>query len=359
MLKNESNLTSLVDELAERPTKLVGRNVWKVFGAHPERFFQDGRTPTAEEILEQGHVPANIDTNIEVKAGETFVLMGLSGSGKSTLLRCLAQLAPPTHGAILLDGENLAEMSEKDLREVRRKKMSMVFQHFALLPFRTVLQNIGFPLEVQGVPASQVESRAREALDLVGLSGFENRLPRELSGGQQQRVGIARSLVNDPDVWFLDEPFSALDPLIRLDLQEEVKALKARLQKTTVFVTHDLDEAVRLADRIAIMQDGRIIQTGTPEECVMNPATDYVRRFTASVSKIKVARIGSAMRAEDASLSADAPVLSASDLVSEQLRAILTSGSVFRVVNQSGKSVGQIGSADVVDLLQPAGEARS
>jgi glycine betaine/proline transport system ATP-binding protein len=237
--------------------------------------------------------------------------------------------------------------------------MSMVFQHFALLPFRTVLQNIGFPLEVQGLPASQVENRAREALELVGLSGFENRLPRELSGGQQQRVGIARSLVNDPDVWFLDEPFSALDPLIRLDLQEEVKALKARLQKTTVFVTHDLDEAVRLADRIAIMQDGRIIQTGTPEECVMNPATDYVRRFTASVSKIKVARIGSAMRVEDASLSADAPVLSASDLVAEQLRTILTSGSVFRVVNQSGKSVGQIGSAEVVDLLQPTGENRS
>lgn len=340
-----------------RQVKLQCRHVWKVFGHSPERYFVGNQEPSPEIMRRDGLVPANIDSTFDVYAGETFVLMGLSGSGKSTLLRCLAQLSPPTHGTILLDGSDLGQMAEAELREVRRKKLSMVFQHFALLPFRTVLENVGFPLEVQGVSKSEIDHRARESLNLVGLNGFEERMPRELSGGQQQRVGIARSLVSDPEVWFLDEPFSALDPLIRLDLQDEVKDLKARLQKTTVFVTHDLDEAVRLADRIAIMQDGRIVQIGTPEECILNPATDYVRRFTANVPKIKVARVRSVMNKVQEGLPDAAPTVGENDLISQHVRAILGSGQTFRVKGSDGQTLGQISTADVADLLHQDGYA--
>lgn len=335
----------------ERQVKLSCRSVWKVFGAHADRFFANGKRPTLDQLREHGLVAANIDASFDVYKGETFVLMGLSGSGKSTLLRCLAQLDTQTAGDILLDGLELSSLGEAQLLEVRRKQMSMVFQNFALLPFRTVLENVSFPLEVQALPKDQIKERAVAALNLVGLTGYEERLPRALSGGQQQRVGIARSLVSDPEVWFLDEPFSALDPMIRLDLQNEVIDLQNRLHKTTVFVTHDLDEAIRLADRIAIMQDGRIVQIGTPEELIFNPATDYVKRFTSAVPKIKVAQIASIMRPDTDKLDPLRPVIGARALVADQAELILRSEGDLGVVDENQTLVGSVSKDDVMRLM--------
>lgn len=335
----------------ERQVKLSCRSVWKVFGKHPERAFETTTTPSSEHLRHNALVAANADATFDVYTGETFVLMGLSGSGKSTLLRCLAQLDVPTFGQILLDGIDLASLTSMQLREIRRKKMSMVFQHFALLPFRTVLENVAFPLEVQSVPKNEIEDRVRQVLDSVGLSGFEARLPRELSGGQQQRVGIARSLVTEPDVWLLDEPFSALDPMIRLDLQNEVIDLKKRLRKTAVFVTHDLDEAIRLADRIAIMQDGRIIQIGTPEELILHPVSDYVKRFTSNVPKIKVARMASIMRVEGQETCESDPTVPQDALVSAHAEMLLGRDKRASVVDQEGHKVGVVLAEDVARLM--------
>jgi glycine betaine/proline transport system ATP-binding protein len=335
----------------ERQVKLSCRSVWKVFGPHAERFFANNQTPTTDELREHGLVAANIDASFDVYKGETFVLMGLSGSGKSTLLRCLAQLDTQTSGEILLDGVEISSLSETQLLNVRRKHMSMVFQHFALLPFRSVLENVSFPLEVQAVDKAEVKDRALSALSLVGLSGYEDRLPRELSGGQQQRVGIARSLVSNPEVWFLDEPFSALDPMIRLDLQNEVIDLQNRLHKTTVFVTHDLDEAIRLADRIAIMQDGRIVQIGTPEELIFNPATDYVKRFTSTVPKIKVAHIASIMRSPVDDLDPKKPVVGQKALVADHAELILQSDADLGVIDENQMLIGSVSKDDVIRLM--------
>ncbi len=227
--------------------------------------------------------------------GDVFAIMGLSGSGKSTLLRCLTRLIEPTAGEIAFNGRDILKLGDKDLVELRRQRMGMVFQHFALLPNRTVIGNVAFPLEVQGMSRAKAEARAMELIETVGLKGRETRFPAQLSGGQQQRVGIARSLTTNPEFWFLDEPFSALDPLIRADLQAEVLRLQKTQTRTVVFVTHDLDEAIRLADRIAIMEAGRIVQIGTPEELVTQPATDYVRRFVAKVPPARVVRVSSIM----------------------------------------------------------------
>ncbi len=235
------------------------------------------------------------DVNLEVREGEIFIIMGLSGSGKSTLVRCLSRLIEPTAGEILFNGENLLKANDARMIEIRRRQIGMVFQHFALLPHLTVLANVAFPLEVQGVDKATREARARKMIDLVGLSDKEGFFPRELSGGQQQRVGIARSLAVEPELWFLDEPFSALDPLIRREMQDEFIRLQSVLKKTIVFITHDFDEAIRLADRIAIMKDGAIVQAGTPEDIVLNPASDYVAEFTRNVAKSKVVRAASLM----------------------------------------------------------------
>ncbi len=229
-----------------------------------------------------------IDASLEVGAGECFVIMGLSGSGKSTLVRCLSRLVEPSAGEIAFEGSDLRKASERELIDLRRHKMGMVFQHFALLPHLSVLGNVAFPLQIQGVPRAEREARAREMIALVGLEGREGNLPRELSGGQQQRVGIARSLAVGPELWFLDEPFSALDPLIRREMQNEFLRLQGVLRKTIVFITHDFDEAIRLADRIAIMRDGRIIQTGTAEDLVLAPADDYVADFTRDAPRAKI-----------------------------------------------------------------------
>lgn len=276
--------------------KLACRSVWKVFGAGAKDFLAEQPKPTSEALAHQGLVGAVRDVNLEIEAGEIFVIMGLSGSGKSTLVRCLSRLVEPTAGEIVFNGENLLAASAERMIEIRRKQMGMVFQHFALLPHLNVLDNVAFPLEVQGMDRAARAARARRMVELVGLGGKEGFYPRELSGGQQQRVGIARSLAVEPELWFLDEPFSALDPLIRREMQGEFMRLQSTLKKTIVFITHDFDEAIRLADRIAVMKDGVIEQTGTPEDIVLNPATPYVAEFTQAVPKAKVVRVGSLMQ---------------------------------------------------------------
>ncbi|MEL6480214.1 MAG: betaine/proline/choline family ABC transporter ATP-binding protein [Pseudomonadota bacterium] len=244
-----------------------------------------GRDAIADALRERGLVPAVRDVSFEVGRGELFVIMGLSGSGKSTVIRCVSRLVEPTAGRVAIGGEDLLTASKKRLIELRRSRIGMVFQHFGLFPHMTVADNVAFPLRVQAVRSSERMARAAEVIELVGLAGKEAAYPRELSGGQRQRVGIARSLVMNPDIWFLDEPFSALDPLIRRQLQDEFLTLQAELHKSIVFITHDIAEALKLADRIAIMRDGVIVQVGTPAEIVLNPVDAYVAEFASEVPK--------------------------------------------------------------------------
>jgi glycine betaine/proline transport system ATP-binding protein len=280
--------------VSSSPIKLECRSVWKIFGDRAAQMIAaNGGVPDDELVAREKLVAGVRDVSLEVREGESFVIMGLSGSGKSTLVRCMSRLIEPSSGEIVFNDENLLKASEARMIEVRRHQMGMVFQHFALLPHLTVLGNVAFPLEIQGVPRLKREERARRMIELVGLNGREDFFPRELSGGQQQRVGIARSLAVEPELWFLDEPFSALDPLIRREMQDEFLRLHSVVKKTIVFITHDFDEAIRLADRIAIMKDGRVVQTGTPEDIVLNPADAYVAAFTRNVPRAKVVRTGS------------------------------------------------------------------
>ncbi|NBE06478.1 betaine/proline/choline family ABC transporter ATP-binding protein [Rhodobacter sp. CCP-1] len=330
--------------------KLVCRNVWKVFGARADEAFAHlGRDPAPDALLQAGLVPAVRAVDLSVQTGEIFVIMGLSGSGKSTLVRCLSRLIEPTAGEILFNGQNLLAASEAEMIDLRRHKMGMVFQHFALLPHLTVLENVAFPLEVQGIDRSRREARAREIITLVGLAGREASYPRQLSGGQQQRVGIARSLAVEPELWFLDEPFSALDPLIRRELQDEFLRLQSALRKTIVFITHDFDEAIRLADRIAIMKDGRVEQIGTPEDLVLTPATDYVRDFTRAVPKAKAVRVASLARPDTPP--DGAPRIPARATVAEAGTALLGGADTLAVVDQAGRIIGSLRREDVVTLI--------
>ena len=281
--------------MAERSIKFKCSNVWKLFGEGADTFLGRYPSPTEQDIQRERLIAGVQDASFEIAEGEIFVIMGLSGSGKSTLLRCMSRLIMPTSGEINIDGVNLLDISERELIELRRHKMGMVFQHFALLPHLTVLGNVAFPLEIQNINAEECNRRTLEMIDLVGLKGRENYYPHELSGGQQQRVGIARSLAVNPEVWFLDEPFSALDPLIRREMQNELLRLQSLLRKTIVFITHDFDEAIRLADRIAIMKAGKVIQIGTPEELVLAPADDYVREFTSEIPRAKVLSVSTVM----------------------------------------------------------------
>jgi glycine betaine/proline transport system ATP-binding protein len=268
---------------------ISAKNVWKLFGSAPEAYLKDmpaGRS--FDEIRSDGYIAGVKDVSIEVARGEMLVIMGLSGSGKSTLVRCFSRLHDITGGTIEVEGQDIMSLSEKELIELRRNKMGMVFQSFGLLPHRTVLDNVAFPLEMRGQDKHARRERALEVIKLVGLEGREDYFPRELSGGQQQRVGIARSLAIEPDIWFLDEPFSALDPLIRREMQDEFLRLQQLLNKTIVFITHDFDEALRLADRIAIMKDGAVEQCDTPDQIVLHPATEYVRKFTEEIDKARV-----------------------------------------------------------------------
>lgn len=273
------------------------KNLYKIFGPRPREALELLRQGVSKaEIMEKtAHAVGLQDVTLSVEAGETFVVMGLSGSGKSTLVRCLNRLIEPTSGSISLDGADVLTYDDAGLRELRQRRMTMVFQRFGLLPHRTVLHNVAYGLEVQGVPRVKREERALRWVDTVGLKGWENSYPHQLSGGMQQRVGIARALCNDPEILLMDEPFSALDPLIRREMQEELISLQSKLNKTIIFITHDLDEALRLGDRIAILKDGHVVQTGTPEEILTQPADDYVADFTRDVNRGRVLTARSVM----------------------------------------------------------------
>ncbi len=336
--------------------KIACRGVWKLFDPHPQSYLQSlGGDPSPEAMKEDGYIPAIRDASLEVFPGEILVIMGLSGSGKSTLVRCLSRLIEPTSGEIFFDGEDLLKASDKEMIEIRRHKMGMVFQHFGLLPHRTVLENIAFPLEVQGIPRQERESRAREIIDLVGLQGRDSYYPRELSGGQQQRVGIGRSLAVEPELWFLDEPFSALDPLIRREMQDEFLRLQSVLKKTIVFITHDFDEAIRLADRIAIMYEGLIVQLGTAEDLITKPATPYVAEFTKDVPREKLLTVHSVMDSPspEALTEATVPV---SAKIATVAKVILEQERPIGVVDGEGAIVGSVSRQRVLDVLFDGGQ---
>jgi len=274
-------------------TKLACRHVWKVYNDDQAPYFKSqvegaDAKDLSERMRADGAIPAAVDVSFDVHVGEIFVIMGLSGSGKSTVVRCLSRLVEPSHGAVLLDGEDLLQRSAKELIDIRRHKMGMVFQSFGLLPHLTGIENISFPLRLQGLSDAEQRERAGRVIDLVGLEGRETSFPRQLSGGQQQRVGIARSLAVEPELWFLDEPFSALDPLIRRQMQDEFLRIQSALKKSIVFITHDFLEALRIADRMMIMRDGLVVQMGTPAELIVNPADDYVAEFTSDVPLARV-----------------------------------------------------------------------
>ena len=330
--------------------KISCRNIWKLYGKNPEKFLNvNNNNPSIEQIKKENYIPAVRDATIDVKTSEILVIMGLSGSGKSTLLRCMSKLIQPTYGQVFFENKDLLKASDKELIEIRRHKMGMVFQHFALLPHRTVLQNVAFPLEVQGLNDVKREKRAKEVIKLVGLEGREKYYPRELSGGQQQRVGLARSLAVEPDVWFLDEPFSALDPLIRKEMQNEFLRLQNMLKKTIVFITHDFDEAIRLADRIAIMYEGLIVQVGTPEELITKPATDYVAEFTKDVPRSKLLNVSSIMNDSDKKPYNNNILFN--EKVEKIAAKVLKSDSAFSVIDKDKQILGSLSKKEIIKAL--------
>ncbi|WP_421695962.1 quaternary amine ABC transporter ATP-binding protein [Aestuariivirga sp.] len=341
---------------APRPVKLSCHNLWKVFGNNAAQFLASHGGKATAADLERAHLVGAVrNASIEVHEGETFIIMGLSGSGKSTLVRCLSRLIEPTAGALALDGQDLLKATPDELIEIRRHKMGMVFQNFALLPHLSVLENVAFPLLVQGVERKAREERAMQMIELVSLKGRELRFPAELSGGQQQRVGIARSLAVEPEIWFLDEPFSALDPLIRREMQAELIRLQSVLKKTIIFITHDFDEAIRLADRIAIMKDGEIIQIGKPEDVVSNPATDYVAKFTSDVNRARVLSAGGIMLPPSSGAHAYRRV-KASAKIESFAPDIVDSLTPFAVEDAEGLVIGEVTPRAVIEVL--AGKGR-
>ncbi len=325
------------------------RNVWKLYGPKPQAYFAALKPGTSfEQMRSDGYISAVRDVSLDIAKGEMLVVMGLSGSGKSTLVRCLSRLIDSTAGTILIEGEDIAKMDARALIDLRRRKMGMVFQSFGLLPHRSVLDNVAFPLEMRGQDRHDRRARALEVIELVGLKGREDYFPRELSGGQQQRVGIARSLAIEPDIWFLDEPFSALDPLIRREMQDEFLRLKQILGKTSVFITHDFDEALRLADRIAIMKDGAIEQCDTPDQIVLHPATPYVAKFTEEIEKSRVIRAGTLTQpgtAEGQALQASATLHALARQIAQDSRALMP------VAGADGRIIGTLNRAAALDIL--------
>lgn len=324
-------------------TMIAASGVWKIFGANAEQVLDThDRSKSRDAIQEEtGHVVAVKDVDFEVRRGECFVVMGLSGSGKSTLLRTLTRLIEPTGGSITIDGHDVRDLTQRELRDLRRSKVAMVFQHFGLFPHRSVIDNIAYGLEVRGMGKVKRTEKAEEILDLVGLGGWGERFPRELSGGMQQRVGLARAMAMDPEILFFDEPFSALDPLIRREMQDELLDLQAKLQKTMVFITHDFLEAIKMGDHIAIMKDGEIVQIGTPEEIVAAPVDDYVREFTEDVPRYKVLSVGKVMRPASKGLSAEGGVRSGAKIESA-INQVADTDSPVAVVDEAGEIVGEI-----------------
>jgi glycine betaine/proline transport system ATP-binding protein len=325
--------------------------LWKIFGPKADAIMKGPDAHLSRKDLQEktGHVVGIRDVGFDVAPGEVFVVMGLSGSGKSTLVRLLTRLIEPTAGTVKLYGEDITAMADKALLDTRRRKVSMVFQHFGLLPHRKVVDNIAFGLEVRGENKGKRRNRAQEMVDLVGLTGYENNFPDQLSGGMQQRVGLARALAADPDILMFDEPFSALDPLIRRDMQNEVIRLHREVGKTMVFITHDLAEALKLGDRILIMRDGEIIQIGTPDEVVGAPADDYVRDFVSDVPKSHVLTLKWVMReAKAGEVDATSPALQSNQIVRDAARVVLDHQGPCRVVD--GDEV--VGVVDDEDILR-------
>jgi glycine betaine/proline transport system ATP-binding protein len=322
--------------------KLICRDVWKIFGRTPERVYRDIASDKADVVAQSDHVIAVRGVSFEVKRGETFVVMGLSGSGKSTLVRCISRLAEPTNGAILVDDQDVLTMGEEALRELRRHKVSMVFQNFGLFPHRQVIENVAYGLEVRGVPRRERLARAAEMIELVGLKGWEYRLPRQLSGGMQQRVGLARALAVDPEILLFDEPFSALDPLIRREMQDELLRLQSSLQKTSVFITHDFAEALKLGDRIAIMRHGQFVQVGTPAELVLNPHNDYVNAFVKDAPRARVLTAANIMAACAPTPGTDAAASIGADEPVEALLPRLAASAEPLAVVDNGQIVGHV-----------------
>ncbi|MBO0132234.1 quaternary amine ABC transporter ATP-binding protein [Agrobacterium burrii] len=342
------------------PPAISCKSVWQVYGANPEQELKKalsdaaGNADEAARLLRQrGHVPAVQDVTFDVREGEVFVIMGLSGSGKSTLIRTISRLAQGTAGSILISGEDILTASKQRLIELRRNKLGMVFQHFGLFPHMTVCENVSFPLKMQGADKNSRRKRAVEVLELVGLSGREEAYPRELSGGQRQRVGIARALAVNPDLWFLDEPYSALDPLIRRQLQDEFLRIQAGLQKTSVFITHDITEALKLADRIAIMRDGKIVQIGTPDEIIVNPVDDYVREFSRDVPKGRYSHVSSMMSLPDRLPNMpDDPKIGAEMTVDDALASCMALYQPVPVWGADGKMAGIVHPSQLASALQ-------
>ncbi len=334
------------------------RNLWQVFGPKPHDMVgnPDALLPRAELRAKTGNTVAVRDVSFDVAPGEVFVVMGLSGSGKSTLVRCLTRLIEPTSGSVVMHSEDIMKASDARLRELRRTKFSMVFQNFGLLPHRRVIDNIAFALEINGVDKTTRHARAREVIELVGLHGFENAFPEQLSGGMQQRVGLARALAVNPEVMFLDEPFSALDPLIRRDMQAEVIRLHQELGKTMIFITHDLDEALRVGDRIAIMRDGAVVQMGTAEELIANPADDYVADFTRDIPKSHVLTVRSIARPLAFGETASSSTVNAATIIRDATDVVLKSSGPVSVI-EDGNSIGVITASDILHIVG-AGAAR-
>jgi len=328
-------------------------SVFKIFGDKAKEMLAgvDGSNVDTKAFQEAGCIVGVNNASFDVAKGEKLIIMGLSGSGKSTLLRCISRLTDATAGSIFINGQDLLAMSNRQLIELRRETMGMVFQSFALLPHKTVLENIAFPLQVKGVRTQDSITKAMDMVDLVGLRGRENYFPRELSGGQQQRVGIARSLAVEPDLWFLDEPFSALDPLIRKEMQDEFLRLQSVLNKTILFVTHDFDEALRLADRIAIMKDGVIEQLDTPANIVLNPATEYVHRFTEDVPREKVLRIESVMDPFNSSETMSELKVSKDAIIETVAEAVLSEQNPVPVTDENNEVVGVLHPSRVIHVL--------
>lgn len=334
--------------------KLLG--IWKIFGPNPQYVFESmDRDASQSEIMAgTGHVVAVRDVSLDIGKGEIFVVMGLSGSGKSTLVRCLSRLIEPTAGQVIIDNADVTAMDADQLRQLRRHKVSMVFQRFGLFPHRRIIDNVGYGLEVQGVNVNDRRAKSQEILELVGLNGWENHYPHELSGGMQQRVGLARALAVDPDIMLCDEPFSALDPLIRRDMQNELLKLQQSLHKTIIFITHDFLEAIKLGDRVAIMKDGEIVQIGTSQEIVAHPVNDYVFKFTQDVPRAKVLTAESIMQPANGRESPAGEKVASDTTIERLIPKISTGDGLLSVVDEEGTVIGVL---DRHTVLMALGEA--
>ena len=351
-MSNTTTNTGVVTTPTGATPAVAVRHLWKVFGPKAETIpgSEAAELSPSELKAQTGCVAAVRDVSFEVEPGEVFVVMGLSGSGKSPLVRCITRLIEPTSGDVFIEGEDLAHADEKRLRDMRRHRMAMVFQHFGLLPHRRVIDNVSYGLEVRGDGKAERRARAQEVVDLVGLNGFEQSYPDQLSGGMQQRVGLARALAGDPDIMFFDEPFSALDPLIRRGMQDEVLRLHHEVRKTMVFITHDLQEALRLGDRIVIMRNGAIVQVGRPDELVGAPADDYVADFTRDIPKSHVLTLRWIMRPPADDEPTDGPTLPPDTVIRDAIRTVTESSAPVRIV-EGTECLGVVGRDDLLAVI--------